>query len=43
MLWMIFSGIQLAVTIVVGVYFFRQLRREKREDPSSRRDMPREM
>ena len=43
MLWMILSGIQLAVTIVVGVYFFRQLRREKREEPSSRREAPREM
>ncbi len=35
--------IQLAVTVVVGVYFFRQLRKEKPAEPASRRESPREM
>lgn len=35
--------IQLAVTIVVGVYFFRQLRKEKPADSPCRRESPREM
>ena len=35
--------IQLVVTIVVGVYFFRQLRKEKPAEASPRRESPREM
>lgn len=39
----ILMGIQLAVTVVVGIYFFRQLRKENKTEPSPRRDSPREM
>lgn len=35
--------IQLAVSIVIGVYFLRQLRKEKPAESSSRRESPREM
>ena len=35
--------IQLAVTVIMGVYFFRQLRKEKREEPVDRRESSREM
>ena len=35
--------IQLAVTLVVGIYFFRQLRRDKPAEPAARRDSGREM
>ena len=31
--------IQLAVTVVVGIYFFRQLRQQKRAQPASRRSV----
>lgn len=34
--------IQLAVTVVVGIYFFRQLRQQKRAQPASRRESSRE-
>ena len=30
--------IQLAVTVVVGVYFYRQLRQQKRAEPGVRRE-----
>lgn len=43
MLSMVLAGIQLAVTIVVGVYFCRQLRKEKRDAPAAKREVPREM
>lgn len=39
----ILMGIQLMVTVVVGIYFFRQLRKETKAEPSPRRDSPREM
>ena len=35
--------IQLAVTVVVGIYFFRQLRQQKRAQPAARRESSREM
>ena len=35
--------IQLAVTLVVGLYFFRQLRRDKPAEPAARRDSGREL
>lgn len=35
--------IQLAVTVVVGVYFYRQLRQQKRAQPAARRESSREM
>ena len=35
--------IQMTVTIVVGVYFYRQLRREKQGQPGARREGAREM
>lgn len=35
--------IQLAVTVVVGVYFFRQLRKDSKTEPVQRRESPREM
>ena len=35
--------IQLTVTIITGVYFFRQLRKEKTAEPAYRRESPREM
>ncbi len=35
--------IQLAVTVVVGVYFYRQLRQQKRAEPGVRRESSREM
>ena len=43
MLTMVLMGIQFAVTVVIGLYFFRQLRKEKRAEPSARRESPREM
>lgn len=43
MLSMVLMGIQLAVTVVIGVYFFRQLRKEKQTEPTVRRESPREM
>ncbi len=35
--------IQLAVTVVVGVYFFRQLRQQRRAQPAARRESSREL
>ena len=35
--------VQLVVTAVVGIYFFRQLRREKPAEPACSRESPREM
>lgn len=35
--------IQLAVTIVVGIYFYRQLRQQKKSEPVQRRESSREM
>lgn len=35
--------IQLMVTVVVGVYFFRQLRKDSKAEPVQRRESPREM
>lgn len=43
MLSMILFAIQLAVTIVVGVYFLRQLREQKRPEPAQRAHSSREM
>ena len=39
---MVLLVIQLAVTVVVGIYFFRQLRQQKRAQPASRRESSRE-
>lgn len=35
--------IQLAVTLVVGVYFYRQLKQQKKNQPAVRRESNREM
>lgn len=35
--------IQLAVTLVVGIYFYRQLRQQKRVEPAGKRESSREM
>ena len=35
--------VQLAVTVVVGIYFFRQLRQQKRAQPAVRRESNREL
>lgn len=43
MLNIILVGIQLTVTIVVGVYFYRQLKQQKGNQPSQRRESGREM
>ena len=43
MLSIILMVIQLAVTTVVGIYFFRQLRKEKQSEPAARRESSREM
>lgn len=43
MLSIILLVIQLAVTVVVGVYFFRQLREQKRAEPAVRSQSSREM
>lgn len=43
MLSMVLMGIQLAVTVVIGVYFFRHLRKERQAEPAARRESPREM
>ncbi|MDD6051546.1 MAG: ATP-dependent protease LonB [Clostridiales bacterium] len=43
MLQIVLLVIQLAVTLVVGVYFFRQLRKESRNEPAARRESSREM
>ncbi len=43
MFGMILMGVQLAVTLVVGVYFFRQLRKEKKIEPETRQESGREM
>lgn len=43
MLSIVLLVIQLAVTIVVGIYFFRQLRKESRSEPTVRRESGREM
>ena len=43
MLNFILIGIQLTVTIVVGVYFYRQLRQQKGTQPTPRRESSREM
>ncbi len=36
-------GIQLTVTVVVGLYFYRQLKEQKRQEPAVRRESNREM
>ena len=36
-------GIQLLVTVVVGVYFFVQLRNQRKQQPTARRESSREM
>lgn len=36
-------GIQLLVTLVVGIYFYTQLKQQRKTQPSSRRDSGREM
>lgn len=43
MLYVILTVIQLSVTMVVGLYFYRKLRSEKREEATGRRESPREM
>ena len=43
MLNFILIGIQLTVTIVVGVYFYRQLQQQKGSQPAQRRESGREM
>lgn len=43
MLSIILMGIQLAVTLVVGIYFFRQLRKDRQTEPVVRRESSREM
>ena len=43
MLSIILMVIQLAVTVVVGIYFFRQIRKEKPVESAPRRESPREM
>ena len=43
MLYVILTVIQLSVTMVVGLYFYRKLRSEKREEVTGRRESPREM
>ena len=43
MLSMVMVIIQFAVTLVIGIYFFRQLRKERRTEPAVRRESPREM
>lgn len=43
MLSIVLMTIQLAVTVIMGVYFLRQLRREKQTEPAYRRESPREM
>ena len=40
---MILFGIQLAVTVVVGIYFYCQLRQQKKAQPAARREGAREM
>lgn len=39
----ILMAIQLTVTVVVGVYFFRQLRKDSKAEPVQRRESPREV
>ena len=39
----VLACIQLAVTVIMGVYFLRQLRKEKTAEPAYRRESPREM
>nr|MBR4280796.1 ATP-dependent protease LonB [Clostridia bacterium] len=43
MLSMVLAAIQLAVTVIMGMYFLRQLRKEKQTEPAYRRESPREM
>ena len=43
MLSIVVMIIQFAVTLIIGVYFFRQLRKEKRAEPATRRESPREL
>ncbi|MBE5811454.1 MAG: ATP-dependent protease LonB [Clostridiales bacterium] len=43
MLSMVLMGIQLTVTVLMGVYFFRQMRKDKRSEPGYRRESSREM
>ena len=43
MLNVILIGIQLTVTIVVGIYFYRQLKQQKGTQPAQRRESGREM
>ena len=43
MLSMALMIIQLAVTVVMGLYFFRQLRRERKAEPESRPAQSREL
>ena len=43
MLAMLLAAIQLAATVIMGIYFLRQLRKEKKAEPDVRRESPREM
>ena len=43
MISLVLMGIQMAATIIMGVYFFRQLRKEKQGESGVRRESPREM
>ena len=43
MLSIILTVVQFAVTGIMGLYFFRQLRKERSTEPASRRESPREM
>ena len=43
MINVILIGIQLTVTIVVGIYFYRQLRQQKTSQPTQRRESSKEM
>ena len=43
MLSMVLIGVQLTVTVIMGVYFFRQLRKDRQAEPACRRESPREM
>ena len=40
---MVLFAIQLIVTLVVGIYFYRQLQQQKKAQPTARRESAREM
>lgn len=42
-LGIILIAIQLLVTVVVGLYFFRQLKQQRRAEPAARSESSREM